>query len=52
MKATFQDINKALGAEVLGVDLAEAMDKETIAALRNAFHDRGLVVVLPSWKST
>ena len=44
MKATFQDINKALGVEVLGVDLAEAMDKETIAALRNAFHDRGVLL--------
>ena len=44
MKATFKDINKALGAEVLGIDLAEAMDKETIAALRNAFHDRGVLL--------
>ena len=44
MKATYKHLNKALGAEVLGVDLAEAMDKETIAALRNAFHDRGVLL--------
>ena len=44
MKATFKHLSKALGAEVLGVDLAEAIDKETIADLRDAFHDCGVLL--------
>ena len=31
----------ALGAELLGIDLAQALDAEAVADIRQAFHDHG-----------
>ena len=38
-----QPTSGALGAVVSGVDLAEALDKDTVSEIRQAFHDHGVI---------
>jgi alpha-ketoglutarate-dependent taurine dioxygenase len=33
-----------LGAEITGVDLAQALDQATFRAIEDVFHDRGVIV--------
>ena len=40
---TVRDTGKPLGAEVMGVDLARAIDAATFAAIERLFNDNGMI---------
>ena len=44
MGLNLKPLSDALGAEVLSLDLSSSLDKDTNAALRTAFHERGVLL--------
>lgn len=44
MSLNLKPLSQALGAEVLGIDLSGGLDKDSIAAIRTAFHERGVLL--------
>jgi taurine dioxygenase len=44
MNISFNNLCDAIGSEVRGVDLGDVLDADTFAAIRTAFHDRGVLL--------